>query len=278
MESGSGIDGDARPSGDGGAPLLYMKGGVGDLLQHAAFALANRPHGVRYVAASHFAGAAGVLAALGIALERCFVYADDAELAQAEDTIARLGQVAPCPRAQYFAAPPFAHPPSPFAGSALPVIGVHLGGSRYSIAKQEQAGLATKALPAALVSRLADTPINLLLFGSAPEVEALALAETERLRFVCFPDIGASLAHVALCAAVVASDSVIKTMSSMLRIPTIVWLANYRDDVRDRTFIRPYVADGVMSTFRYSTLAYPAELDRGIAATEASLRKLIGGA
>lgn len=264
------------PDGAGVDQLFYMKGGIGDLLQHLPFVLAHKPRPPRYVVASHQAGATRLFEHVGVALERFFLYADDEQLAKAEDEIVRMGPVVPCPRVQYFSESPFVRPPDVFADGSLPIVGVQLGGSRYSIVKQAQAGLTSKALPGALLGHLVPKPINILLFGSADEIAATGLVETARLKFICFPDIVTSLSNVLLCRAVVASDSVVKTMSAMLRIPTVVWLANYRDDFRDRLFIRPYAADGVMSVFRYVNLAAISEFDRGVEFTDAALRKSIG--
>ena len=52
----------------------------------------------------------------------------------------------------------------------------------------------------------------------------------------------------------VGSDSAFKTLSSMLQIPIMVWLGDYIDDMKDNTFIKPYVSDGHMEVLRYTNL------------------------
>ncbi len=54
-------------------------------------------------------------------------------------------------------------------------------------------------------------------------------------------------------------------MSSMLRIPTVVWIGDYKDGHRDSRFIDPYVKAGIMETFRYRNLNDMHEISAGIA-------------
>ena len=44
-------------------------------------------------------------------------------------------------------------------------------------------------------------------------------------------------------------------MSSMLKIPTFVWMSDHADYFRDVVFISPYVDDGVMKVFKYRNSA-----------------------
>ncbi|MEJ0071671.1 MAG: hypothetical protein WDO24_26335 [Pseudomonadota bacterium] len=218
-----------------------------------------------------------VFEALGIPLEKFFFFADDDQLATAEDEIARMGPIAPCPRVQISRSRRSRDRPTCSPAAGRPVVGLQLGGSRYSIARLTGAGLASKALPTRLADWLMAKDVDILLLGSAEEIDSSGIAETPRLKFVCFPDIVASLAHVALCTALIGSDSVFKTMSTHAAHPNDR-LAGHtnRDDFRERIFIRPYIADGVLSVFRYATMDHASEFNRGIDFTEAALRKLIG--
>jgi len=59
-------------------------------------------------------------------------------------------------------------------------------------------------------------------------------------------------------------------MSSMLKIPTFVWLGDYPDGPRDNGFINPYIMDGVMKDFRYKN--QEQEFDNGLAMTKEFLK------
>jgi hypothetical protein len=50
------------------------------------------------------------------------------------------------------------------------------------------------------------------------------------------------------------SDSVFKTMASMLKISTIVLFKDSANHFRDRVFINPYVDQKVMHVYKYKTL------------------------
>jgi len=159
----------------------------------------------------------------------------------------------------------------PFALSR-PLIGVHLGGSRLSIDEQKKRGLPTKDLPAGILQRLRSTiECNVVLFGTQLEIDTLGVVEDATLKLACFPEVIDSLALAPHCHAFVGSDSAVKTMTSMLKIPSIVWLGDYTDPFRDRAFIEPYVRAGVMKVFRYRDAS--KELDEGMRLALAALRE-----
>ena len=87
-----------------------------------------------------------------------------------------------------------------------------------------------------------------------------------RSRYVCYLDVYKSFSYVEQCDYVVAADSSVKTMSSMLKIPTFVWMADNHDPFRDSVFIDPYVKDGVMKTFKYKDAFQ--EVEEGIKQTK----------
>jgi hypothetical protein len=59
----------------------------------------------------------------------------------------------------------------------------------------------------------------------------------------------------------------------MNRIPTFVWLGDYRDEPRDQNFIDPYIKDGVMKVFRYKDVE--AQFERGMAMTKEFLNEVL---
>lgn len=226
---------------------IAVKGGFGDFLQCLPFILEHPDH--YYLVASHQGGVTKFFASLGIKVE--------------EISLGKLGNVDTCPRTLFFSCNPFPLQEPLFDKS--PVIGVHLGGSAYSVSVEKRFGFPPKVLPVAVFDGIvAALKANFLLFGSADELSALGVKETPNIKFVCDEDIAVSLSHVAGCDALIGSDSVFKTMSAMLGIPTAIWVGDYRDDFRDGTFIDPYVKAGVMAAFRYRDLSNDEEIRNGI--------------
>lgn len=50
----------------------------------------------------------------------------------------------------------------------------------------------------------------------------------------------------------IGADSVFKTMSSMAKIPTIIFYEDVKSHFRDRVFIDPYVREDIMFAFKYA--------------------------
>lgn len=103
------------------------------------------------------------------------------------------------------------------------------------------------------------TPSDHLLVFCAP-AEAHHLPETlgklySRATIVAYEDIWESLSCVTMCDFVIAVDSSVKTISSMLRIPTVTMVGDFVEPFRDRHFLEPYVRAGVMRTVRYQTFS-----------------------
>jgi len=87
------------------------------------------------------------------------------------------------------------------------------------------------------------------------EVDALFKKNYSRpFKVIAFGNIWASLACVAHCHRVLATDSAIKTMASILRIPTVVLVGDYHDAFRDEVFLKPYVSDGVMQLIKFRNM------------------------
>ena len=231
---------------------IAVKGGIGDFLQCLPSMLAYPDR--RYLVASHYDRVPEFFAALGLEVE--------------EISLGRLNNVGNCERRLFFGVNPFPRRDSLFT-DGRPVLGVHLGGSTYSLSVEKRFGFPPKALPIAVLDALiaASPRQNILLFGSSPELDALIpgwrRSKREFLKFVA-DDVTASLSRVAECSNFIGSDSAFKTMSAMLRIPTVVWIGDYRDDFRDSTFINPYVKAGIMSVFRYRDLGDERQVRAGV--------------
>jgi hypothetical protein len=240
-----------------------VKGGIGDFLQCLPFMLDHPEH--RYLVASHHDRVSEFFGTLGVEVE--------------ESLLGRTVGVEDCPRQTFFRFRDNPFPRrAPIFTDGRPVVGVHLGGSAYSVSLQQRFGLPSKVLPRAVLDALvAGAPqYNFLLFGSPSELDNLGEKEnaTPHLRLVRHEDAAVSLSCVAQCAALVGSDSAFKTMSAMLRIPTVVWVGGHPDEHRDTRFIDPYAAAGVMSVFRYWDLGDAHEVAAGVDFTLGRLRLL----
>ncbi len=135
------------------------------------------------------------------------------------------------------------------------VVGVHPIGSAFSRRLGERRGTPQKWLPPQVVARLLDAldgGDTTFLLLCAPSERAAYDAGRANVIVVAEDDPWDALACVTRCHRVVAVDSVVKTMSALHRVPTVVLLGDHRDRYRDTHFINPYVRDGVMRTVRFT--------------------------
>lgn len=232
-----------------GVRSIAVKGGIGDFLQCVPFMLAHPEY--RYLVASHNDCIQEFFGALNIEVE--------------ELSLGRLKGADACPRSLFFNSNPFPQQTPIFTGTR-PVVGVHLGGSSYSLNVERRFGFPLKALPLSVLRELLlnGTQYDFLLFGSVDELAEFGVKENHHLKLVNNADISVNLSHVAECSILIGSDSAFKTMSAMLKIPTVVWVGDYRDDFRDVNFINPYVKAGVMTVFRYRNLSFGYEVATGV--------------
>jgi ADP-heptose:LPS heptosyltransferase len=139
------------------------------------------------------------------------------------------------------------------------VIGVHIEGSSFSNEASRQNGRPIKDMSqgflTGLIGALNSTEAFPYVFCSpARRVEVDALFKkiySREFKVIAFDDIWASLACVAHCHVVLATDSAIKTMAAILRIPSVVLVGDYPDPFRDEVFLKPYVSDGIMQVINF---------------------------
>ena len=220
---------------------------------------------------NHYKGAKELLKSLGIKPEYTFYYKNDIQKLELLRGMGLKEPMQSVPRTKYFNHNPFPKQ-NPLFDNNKPVIGVHLCGSKFSSNNAHKAGVQNKTIPADIIHHLTHE-YNVMLFGLPEEVITLNLKQSNNLKFVTFLDIAKSLSYVGQCHAVVAADSSIKTMSSMLKIPTFVWMADHADYFRDTVFISPYVDDGVMKVYRYKDAF--KEVNEGIKATQDFLKGIL---
>jgi len=226
--------------------LFYSEGGVGDTLQHLPFILANPK--ANYCFLNHYSGAKELWKYLKIKPKFVGRYKNDEEKLAFLDGMGLKEPMEAIPRMQYFNQNPFPKQ-KPLFDNGRPTVGLHLCGSKYSTDNYIKHGAITKTIPADIIFAL--DHYNLIIFGLPEEITRLNIKPSSNRKFVSYLDIAKSLSYVEQCDAMVAADSSIKTMSSMLKIPTFVWLSDQPDHFRDAVFISPYVNDGVMKIYKY---------------------------
>lgn len=218
-----------------------VKGGIGDFLQCLPFMMAH-PENL-YLVASHYDRVVEFFESFGIDVE--------------ELSLGQLSGIDECPRKLFFDRNPFPGR-KPICNGNRPVVGVHLGGSGYSLSVEKRFGFPPKALPRSLLEGIILPGYDFLVFGSLEELDELGAIDGARR--VWNRNVITNLSHVAECSAFIGSDSAFKTMSAMLRIPTIVLMGDYKDEHRDKRFIGPYIDAGVMSAWRYRDLTQGHEV------------------
>ena len=198
--------------------------------------------------------------ALNIVPDTVIYYSTEREKVKKVKQIAENNTIVQCPRHFYFYENPLPKQ-RPLFNNDKKTIGVHLNGSKFSLEWQISHNMITKSIPPKIIESFKD--YNVIVFG-LPE-DLTGLEESDNVKFVCYKDVAKSFSYVKQCDYVVASDSSVKTMSAMLRIPTFVWMADNEDPFRDKVFINRYVEDGIMKTFKYKDAF--AEIDEGIKQT-----------
>ncbi len=241
---------------------VLVQGGVGDFLQCLPFLFQARAQSLAVLVVTHFPDTEAFFQRLHIKVDEILHFSSLEELQNIRAKLGSRRGMLTCPRTWYFRESPFPRKKIEF-GNSRPVIAVHLGGSAFSLKMQKQMALVPKSLPLEVLRSLVSVDrFNLILFGSPQEIQGVAMEESDCLRLACFADIGDSLAVTTQCNGFVGSDSAIKSMTAMMKIPSVVWLGNYQDYYRDAMFVNPYVDAGLMKVFRYKDISN--ELDNGI--------------
>lgn len=246
--------------------LPFARGGVGDLLQYLSAAVEARHIRVY----SHFGGAVDFFRPFGVAAHHVPFEANTAFLSYAQE-----GQEL---RREHFLLPEL--PNTPFAiRRRRRIFGLHPFGSGYSNTFAERFRAPSKWMAPLFVERLLERVLmpndDVLVFCAPSETHHLpgTLGRFySRATVVAHPNIWDSLGAVPLCDCVVAVDSAIKTMASMLRIPTVTMVGDFEEPFRDRHFLDPYVHAGVMRVIRYQTFSEAKADEAAQAAIE-----LLGG-
>jgi ADP-heptose:LPS heptosyltransferase len=225
---------------------LQIQGGIGDFLQHLPFVLKNKSKD--YIVATHYLGAKTFFEGLGVNVKQYYFYSNRDEYRVIREKLKKLKHSYVCPRDLFFRESPFK-----FEADADPkkhsTIGIHMGSSQLGV---------DKALSPEFVRDLlkALRPLNnkIILFGTRDEIKSLNILPNKNLIIPISKKIIDSLSLVHQCDFLIGSDSVFKTMASMLKIPTIVLHEDSINHFRDRAFITPYLDSKVMYVYKYKKL------------------------
>ena len=243
---------------------LQIQGGIGDFLQHLPFILQHKSYS--YTVLTHFLHAESFFKALGIKVKKYYFYTNWEDYVVLRDRLQKASDTYVCPRTLFFKTNPFVS----LKKKALKqpyVIGLHMGSSKLAAGKALSSDFVLK-----LLTFLTQSKYKVILFGTKDELKSLDVKPHPQITLAQDQNVIKNLSLVNQCDLMIASDSVFKTMSSMLNIPSIVLHKDNANHFRDRTFIEPYVKAGSMSVYKYQNLE--DELDDALAFTMKNINAL----
>ena len=223
---------------------IEILGGIGDFLQYLPFILKNKT--AHYIVATHFRGAPSFFKSLNIQVDQYYFYSNKEEYRAIRNLIRKHNYTYVCPRALFFKASPFGNPVTS-KHKKRKTIGIHAGASSLG---------SHKAIPAdftrQLLKYLDRENFKIILFGTKNELTEFQGLKNKGIVFASDKNIIKNLALVEHCDFFIGSDSVFKTMASMLKKPTIVLHQNIKNNFRDRVFITPYIKEQLMYVYKYT--------------------------
>jgi ADP-heptose:LPS heptosyltransferase len=223
---------------------LEIHGGVGDFLQHLPFILKNKS--AQYIVATHFKGAQLFFKALSIKVNKYYFYSNKEEYRSIREILKKEEYSQSCPRVLFFQQSPFVSYKK-IRNKKKRVIGIHPGASSLG---------SSKAIPMSfiqeLIKQLIQMGYKIILFGTKKELSDIKISKNKDIILASDKNIIKNLSFVQYCDLLIGSDSVFKTMASMIKIPTIVLHQNTKNNFRDRVFIKPYLKNHMMHVYKYN--------------------------
>jgi ADP-heptose:LPS heptosyltransferase len=223
--------------------FLEIHGGVGDFLQYLPFIQENKE--ARYIVVTHFKRAESFFNNLNIKIHKIYFFSNKLEYKKIQNLLKKNKESYHCPRTQFFKHSPFKSKKF-IKPKNKKIIGIHMGSSTIA---------SNKALSKKFIENLINTfdqkIFSIILFGTKKELSKVKLGKAKHIKIAADNNILENLSLVQYCDLLIGSDSLFKTMSSMLKIPTIVLHHNSKNNFRDRVFIKPYVNSGVMFTYKF---------------------------
>ena len=225
--------------------IFELHGGVGDFLQHLPFLLKNKD--ANYIVITHFPRAKSFFENLGIRIQHYHFYQLREEHHLIKENLKKNKNSYPAPRQIFFDVFPFASSEKKRAHDRLmPVIGLHMSPSAMT------SNPLSRDFIDQLMNTLMSYQIKLVLFGTQAELSQFEFQKNDRISFASHENIIENLAEVQYCDVMIGADSVFKTMSSMTKIPTIIFYEDVKSHFRDRVFIDPYVKEKIMFPYKYA--------------------------
>jgi len=223
---------------------IEIHGGIGDFLQHLPFILKNKS--ARYIVATHFKGAPSFFKSLNIKVVQYYYYSSQEEYREIRDLLKKNQHSYICPRALFFKTSPFKSL-NVLKKTKRKTVGIQPGASPLG---------SHKAIPVDfikdLVGYLNQEGYKVILFGTKKELHPLQKLKHKDIVFASDKNIIKNLSLVNYCDLFIGSDSVFKTMASMLKKPIVVLHQNHKNNFRDRVFITPYIDKHMMHVYQYT--------------------------
>lgn len=254
--------------------IILITGGIGDLLQCLPYLLTGGYNGLNLIVLSHQESLKNLLSDLKINFKKFYIFENIDDQNKILNKLSSEFDVKMCPRSKYFDNSEFIKFEKNDKNSKK-IIGVHLGGSRFSINIQNNLNLPSKNLPAKIICDLSMLDYDFMIFGDESELSNYNITLSSNVRIIQCERLIESFGYLSSCDLFVGSDSAFKTLSVMLKIPTMVWMGDYCDEFRDDNFINPYVNDGLMDVYRFKDLSLTSDYNSGLLKTKRFISKVI---
>lgn len=131
----------------------------------------------------------------------------------------------------------------------------HPFGSEFSSSWAKAFNLPTKDIPNESINLILDIlykfNLPVILTGTKKEFDNLNI-DNSKVNKLILDDSIDGLVVASKCKFFIGSDSAIKTLTASNKIKSIVFVADYEDEIRDKFFIGPYKADNIIKEIRYN--------------------------
>lgn len=222
-----------------------IKGGIGDILQYLPFVLENKK--LRYIVLTYFKDAPKFFFGLGITNCRFIFYSDKDEYSRFNISLNSNKNIYPCPRDIFFASIPFIGIKEKFIDTNRRLVGLHFNSSQINLIHT-----IPKQLQISIIRMLVKEKFNVIVFSSNNEYKTMEKIKSKFVKYSHDINLINNLAKVTHCDFFIGSDSAFKTMSSMLKIPTIVIYPNIKmSSFGHRMFFEPYLNSKTLSIYHF---------------------------
>ena len=239
---------------------FYIRGGIGDLLQHYSFIKENLDE--EYLVHMHFKNAKTIFDQIGAFNCSFYEFQNADSLNQQTNSI--INQFIGIDENKIFQTPRNFYSNFDFGFQSnikaeklinsfktkKKIIGIHPFRSGFALSVYSNFDLPAKIIPLSITKEIISDDNNYLVFGSKKELYDYGLEESDNIKLVSFDNIFDSLNTVKYCNKLIGVDSCFKSMSSMQKIHTICLIGDFPDQTRDEYFIKKYEQDKIMKVFK----------------------------